>query len=67
MAHLLMQVHICDYSSLLSFSFQKIYCCVSRWVLDIFKLGFKKDLETEDLYETLDEHRSEFLGNKLEG
>ncbi|PNF34544.1 hypothetical protein B7P43_G10750, partial [Cryptotermes secundus] len=37
------------------------------WVLGIFKLGVKKNLETEDLYETLDEHRSELLGNKLEG
>jgi hypothetical protein len=40
---------------------------ISRWVLGIFKLGIKKNLETEDLYEALDEHRSEFLGNKLEG
>jgi hypothetical protein len=44
-----------------------VISCISRWVLDIFKLGMAKDLETEDLYETLDEHRSEFLGNKLEG
>jgi len=36
------------------------------WVLDIFKLGYKRDLKIEDLYDALDEHRSDFLGDKLE-
>jgi hypothetical protein len=35
-------------------------------VLDIFKLGYRKDLKIEDLYDALQEHRSDFLGNKLE-
>ena len=37
-----------------------------RWILDIFKLGYKRDLKIEDLYDALDEHRSDFLGDKLE-
>lgn len=37
-----------------------------RWILDIFKLGYKRDLKMEDLYDALDEHRSDFLGDKLE-
>jgi hypothetical protein len=34
--------------------------------VDIFKKGYKKDLEIEDLYEELDEHRSSYLGDELE-
>ena len=37
-----------------------------RWILDIFKLGYKRDLIIEDLYDALDEHRSDFLGDRLE-
>jgi len=37
-----------------------------RWLHDIFKLGYKRDLKTEDLYDALDEHRSDFMGDKLE-
>ncbi|KAJ9591424.1 hypothetical protein L9F63_002030, partial [Diploptera punctata] len=36
------------------------------WVLDIFKKGYKKDLELDDLYDALDEHSSGHLGDKLE-
>ncbi|XP_069668825.1 probable multidrug resistance-associated protein lethal(2)03659 isoform X2 [Periplaneta americana] len=36
-----------------------------NWVLDIFKKGYKKELEVDDLYEALDEHRSEYLGDQL--
>jgi len=36
------------------------------WLHDIFKLGYKRDLKTEDLYDALDEHRSDFMGDKLE-
>ncbi|XP_021928195.1 LOW QUALITY PROTEIN: probable multidrug resistance-associated protein lethal(2)03659 [Zootermopsis nevadensis] len=36
------------------------------WLLGTFKKGFKKDLEIEDLYSTLEEHRSDYLGNKVE-
>lgn len=39
---------------------------IFRWILDIFKLGYKRDLKIEDLYDALDEHRSDFLGDKLE-
>ena len=38
----------------------------NRWVLDIFKKGYKKDLELDDLYDALDEHSSGELGDKLE-
>ncbi|PNF26824.1 hypothetical protein B7P43_G17385 [Cryptotermes secundus] len=36
------------------------------WLMGTFKKGFKKDLELEDLYSTLEEHRSDYLGNKVE-
>ncbi|XP_021935708.1 multidrug resistance-associated protein 4-like isoform X2 [Zootermopsis nevadensis] len=36
------------------------------WVVDIFRKGYKKDLEIEDLYEELDEHRSSYLGDEIE-
>lgn len=36
------------------------------WLLGTFRKGFKKDLEVEDLYSTLEEHQSGYLGNKVE-
>jgi hypothetical protein len=39
---------------------------VHRWTHKIFREGFRKDLEIEDMYDTLEEHQSDFLGNKLE-
>ncbi|PSN46970.1 hypothetical protein C0J52_11126 [Blattella germanica] len=36
------------------------------WLVRIFKKGFKHDLEIEDIYEPLKEHKSENLGNKIE-
>jgi hypothetical protein len=39
---------------------------VHRWTHKIFREGFRKDLEIEDMYDTLEEHESDFLGNKLE-
>jgi hypothetical protein len=44
-------------------------CCivyVHSWTHKIFKEGFRKDLEIEDMYDALEEHQSDFLGNKLE-
>uniref|UniRef100_W4VRR2 Putative abc transporter c family member n=1 Tax=Corethrella appendiculata TaxID=1370023 RepID=W4VRR2_9DIPT len=35
------------------------------WVLPIFFKGYRKDLDLEDLYQSLDEHKSGILGNKL--
>jgi hypothetical protein len=39
---------------------------VLRWTHKIFREGFRKDLEIEDMYDNLEEHQSELLGNKLE-
>ncbi|KAK0081216.1 hypothetical protein PV326_007800 [Microctonus aethiopoides] len=35
------------------------------WMLEIFHLGYKRDLELEDLYEPLKEHKSNIMGDKL--
>nr|CAD7458628.1 unnamed protein product [Timema tahoe] len=37
-----------------------------RWMLKIFWKGYKKDLEMDDLFVPLDEHKSDYLGNKFE-
>ena len=37
-----------------------------RWVKDFFRKGYGKDLEVEDLYDTLPSDRSEMLGDELE-
>ena len=37
-----------------------------RWVNPLLEEGYKKDLEMEDLYETMKEDKSEYLGQKLE-
>ncbi|XP_026805613.1 probable multidrug resistance-associated protein lethal(2)03659 [Rhopalosiphum maidis] len=36
------------------------------WILNLFKTGQKKDLETNDLYATLDDDKSSLLGFKFE-
>nr|XP_018899809.1 PREDICTED: probable multidrug resistance-associated protein lethal(2)03659 [Bemisia tabaci] len=36
------------------------------WILDLFLKGRRRDLETEDLYITLKEHSSGYLGDRLE-
>ncbi|CAG2057728.1 unnamed protein product [Timema podura] len=36
------------------------------WMLKIFWKGYKKDLEMDDLFVPLDEHKSDYLGNKFE-
>ncbi|XP_063224300.1 probable multidrug resistance-associated protein lethal(2)03659 isoform X2 [Bacillus rossius redtenbacheri] len=33
------------------------------WVLKIFRRGLKKELEVEDLFQPLEEHRSDYLGD----
>lgn len=38
---------------------------VHRWILPIFFKGRKKDLDTEDLYQPMREHKSETLGDNL--
>jgi hypothetical protein len=37
-----------------------------RWIKDLFRKGYGKDLEVEDLYNTLPNDRSELLGDELE-
>jgi hypothetical protein len=39
---------------------------IISWLFGTFKKGFKKDLEVDDLYTTLAEHRSDYLGDRLE-
>lgn len=36
------------------------------WLLNIYKIGQKRDLEEDDLYTTLNDHNSSVLGNELE-
>nr|CAD7256243.1 unnamed protein product [Timema shepardi] len=36
------------------------------WILGVFRLGFQRDLEEEDLFVPLKEHESAHLGNKFE-
>ncbi|RZF40293.1 hypothetical protein LSTR_LSTR012596 [Laodelphax striatellus] len=36
------------------------------WTFDMFRLGYKRDLEVTDLYATLKEHSSNNLGDKFE-
>jgi len=37
-----------------------------RWLLDTFWKGYKRDLETTDIYAPLKEHKSDYLGDKFE-
>jgi hypothetical protein len=37
-----------------------------RWVKDLFRKGYGKNLDVEDLYDTLPSDRSEMLGDELE-
>lgn len=36
------------------------------WILGTFRKGYKRDLEIEDLFVPLKEHRSDLLGNRIE-
>lgn len=36
------------------------------WTIKLFKLGYKKVFEFNDLFKPLDYHRSEVLGDRLE-
>lgn len=36
------------------------------WMLNLFNTGKKKDLDINDLYKPLSEHKSSALGNVLE-
>jgi len=38
---------------------------INSWILNLFKLGRKRELEENDLYLTLDEHASSSLGSDL--
>jgi hypothetical protein len=39
---------------------------IHRWTYKVFREGFRKDLEIEDMYGVLEEHQSDLLGNELE-
>jgi hypothetical protein len=36
------------------------------WVLDIFKKGYKKDLDLNDLYEVMEEDKTDYVTQRLE-
>lgn len=36
------------------------------WIMSLFRKGYGKELETEDLYEILNGDRASHLGDKLE-
>lgn len=42
------------------------YFTIYSWMLDLFKIVLKRDIEINDLYIPLDEHTSSTLGNDLE-
>jgi hypothetical protein len=50
------------------FTFLKILISWSkiRWTFSLFAEGYKKDLKVEDLYVTLDDHKSARVGDLLE-
>lgn len=43
----------------------KFYVLIS-WLLNLFKIGQKRDINEDDLYKTLNDHKSSTLGNELE-
>lgn len=36
------------------------------WTFGIFRKGYKRELEIDDLFAPLEEHKSHVLGNRLE-
>jgi len=36
------------------------------WLLNLFKTGQKRDLESNDLYDPLNDHKSSLLGLEIE-
>ncbi len=39
--------------------------CIFRWLKDIFKIGTKRPITDEDVYEVLDSHKSEDIVNQF--
>lgn len=39
---------------------------IYRWTIDLFKIGYRKILQTDDLYTPLKTDRSNVLGDRLE-
>jgi len=37
-----------------------------RWIYKLFKTGENRDLDVNDLYKTLNDHKSSLLGSELE-
>ena len=46
------------------FSFFKFF---TRWLNPLFKMGYKRKLEPNDMYSVLPEDRSQHLGEELQG
>lgn len=45
--------------------FQIIFCFFSRWLNPLFRIGSKRRIEEDDMYEVLEEDRSEKVGQDL--
>ena len=50
--------------NLIVFIFRKLYVC--RWLNPLFKTGYKRQLNEEDLYNVLPEDRSDTLSAELQ-
>lgn len=42
------------------------FCILISWLFNLFKIGWKRDLNEFDLYTTLSDLKSSILGNELE-
>lgn len=43
-----------------------LFLFLFSWLLGLFKTGLHRDLKENDLYETLNDHKSNLLGDLLE-